>query len=96
MRQSWIQLQPTAIEQLNHLIAIDSRHTRCRGMSQRALDLASAPGRDSLSPSSQNTRLPQAVELWLPHRRIAHRDELKRPAASEGKAFQVGRNGPKC
>ena len=32
-------MQPAAIEQLNHLIAIDSRHTRCRGMSQRALDL---------------------------------------------------------
>jgi hypothetical protein len=39
LRQSRIQLQPTAIEQLNHLIAIDSRHTRCRGMSQHTLDL---------------------------------------------------------
>ena len=79
LRQSCIQLQPPAIEQLNHLIAIDSRHTRCRGMSQRALDLRMFQDVIASRPRDKIHACRKRVEPWLPHRRIAHRDELKRP-----------------
>lgn len=39
LRQSCIQLQPTAIKQLNHLLTIDSRHVRGWEMSRHTLDL---------------------------------------------------------
>src|SRR5258708_27898218 len=39
LRQSFIQLQPAAIKQLDDLIAVHPGHTRCRWVSQHALDL---------------------------------------------------------
>ena len=40
--QSFIQWHPAAIKQLDHLITAHSGYTCCWGMSQHALDLASA------------------------------------------------------
>src|SRR5258708_37230888 len=95
LRQSFIQLQPAAIKQLDDLIAVHPGHTRCRRVSQHALDLRML---QDLIASGSRDKIHACLQKLSNRYRVAILPIATNQSNlwSESKELQVEGNGSGC